>query len=160
MAMIEAHVDVVAPLDMTYDQWTQFEDFPRFMDGVEQVEQLDETTLRWRVELAGATREFVTDIVTQEPSERIAWEARDGQGHTGTVRFEERPDGATRVSVEMDYELETWTDRVARALNLVDMRVKDDLRRFKAYLEDRDDATGAWRGSIHGGTADDAPPTA
>ena len=154
MAMIEAFVDVVAPIDMTYDQWTQFEDFPRFMEGVEEVEQLDPTTLRWRVELAGATREFVTDVVTQEPGSCIAWRSRDGQGHAGTVRFEELDDGATRVHVAMDYELQTWTDTVARALNLVDMRVKDDLRRFKAFLEDRDDATGAWRGSVHGGTAD------
>lgn len=152
--MVEAHVDVVAPLDMTYNQWTQFEAFPAFMEGVEQVEQLDDTTLRWRVELAGATREFVTDIVTQEPDACVAWESREGQGHTGTVRFEELASGETRVHVTMDYEIGTWTDGIARALNLVDMRVKDDLRRFKSFLEDHDRETGAWRGQVHGGTTD------
>ena len=155
MAMIEAAVDVQAPRDMTYNQWTQFEDYPQFMDAVAQVEQLDDTTLRWRVELAGATREFIADITTQEPESCVAWVSREGQGHSGTVRFSDLPDGATRVDVAMDYETEAWTDTVARMLNLVDMQVKDDLRRFKDFIEHRARETGAWRGSVHDGTRDE-----
>lgn len=153
MAMVEASVEIDAPLSMTYNQWTQFEEFPRFMDGVEVVEQLDDTTLRWRVELAGATREFVTDITTQQPDECIAWTAREGQGQSGVVRFEALPERGTRVHVRLDYDVEGWTDAVARALNLVDMRAKDDLRRFKDFLENRDSETGAWRGAVRDGEA-------
>lgn len=155
MAMIEAAVDVQAPRDMTYNQWTQFEQYPQFMEAVEQVEQLDDTTLRWRVALAGATREFVADVTTQEPDACVAWVSREGQGHSGTVRFVDLPDGSTRVEVEMDYDTEVWTDTVARMLNLVDMQVKDDLRRFKDFIEGRARETGAWRGSVHGGTRDE-----
>lgn len=133
--MIEAHVDVAAPKDLTYRHWTQYETFPLFMEGVESVEEVEADTLRWRVEVAGATREFVTDVVTRDPGACVAWESREGQGHSGTVRFRDLREGGTRVELAMDYELSTWTDRVARALNLVDMRVKDDLRRFKAYVE-------------------------
>lgn len=154
MAMIEAAIDVQAPVDMTYNQWTQFEEYPRFMGAVERVDQLDDTTLRWKVEIAGATREFVADITTQEPESCVAWTSREGQGHRGTVRFHEQPDGTTRVDVAMDYDTEAWTDSVARVLNLVDMQVKDDLRRFKDFIEARAEETGAWRGSVHGGTTD------
>lgn len=157
MAMIEAAVDVQAPRDMTYNQWTQFEDYPQFMEAVEQVDQLDDTTLRWRVAFSGATREFVADITTQEPETCVAWVSREGQGHSGTVRFSDLPDGSTRIEVEMDYDTATWTDTVARMLNLVDMQVKDDLRRFKDFIENRARETGAWRGSVHGGTRDGGP---
>lgn len=157
--MIEASVDVDVPLSMAYNQWTQFEEFPRFMDGVQEVRQLDDTTLHWTVELAGATRQFVTDIVAQEPDKHVVWKSREGQGHSGTVRFEPLDDGGTRVTIEMDYETQTWTESLARALNLVDMRVKDDLRRFKDFIEHRSTESGAWRGEIHDGQPQPAPDT-
>ena len=135
MAMIEAQVDVQAPRDLVYEQWTRFEDYPRFMDAVEQVDRLDDTTLHWRVELAGAPREFTADITAQEPSRCVSWASRQGQGHSGTVRFHDLPDGWTRVEVAMDYDTEVWTETVARMLNLVDMQVKEDLLRFKDMLE-------------------------
>ena len=135
MAMIEAAIDVQGPRELVYDQWTRFEDYPKFMDAVEQVERLDETTLRWRVELAGATREFVADITAEEPSSRISWESRQGQGHSGTVQFHDLGEDQTRVEVAMDYDTEAWTDTLARMLNLVDIQVKEDLLRFKDLIE-------------------------
>lgn len=151
MSTITERIDVDVPVRTAYNQWTQFEQFPAFMEGVEQVRQIDDTTLEWKVEIAGAEREFVADITTQEPDQVVAWVSRDGEHHAGRVTFQ--PDGPdrTRVEVKMAYEPSEWTEKVADALKIIDLRVKGDLRRFKELIEDRGVESGAWRGRVQGG---------
>jgi uncharacterized membrane protein len=152
MSVIEKSIEVDVPVRNVYDQWTQFEDFPEFMEGVERVEQLDDTTLRWQVSIAGVDREFEATIADQDPDRRVAWQARGDEGHSGVVTFEPVQQGRTRVHLELTWEPERWTDKVADALNLVDRRAENDLERFKSFIEERGgQPTGAWRGDVSGG---------
>ncbi len=155
MSVIEKSIEVDAPVRLTYDQWTQFEDFPEFMDGVERVEQLDDTTLRWETSIGGVKRSFDARITQQDPDRRIAWEALEGEDQSGVVTFEPAEGLATRVTLEMTYDSDRWTDKVADFLNVVDKKVEGDLERFKNFIEERHGApTGAWRGRVEGGSAD------
>ncbi|MFE5794947.1 SRPBCC family protein [Streptomyces sp. NPDC056503] len=147
--MVHDTIEVDAPLRRVYDQWTQFEEFPRFMHGVVAVEQTDERHVRWRTGIAGVRREFETEIVDQLPDERIAWRTVDGGiRHRGVVTFEPVDDRHTRVRLTMEIEPEGMAERAAAALGIVSSRVSGDLRRFKDFVEDRHAATGAWRGRL------------
>jgi uncharacterized membrane protein len=152
MSTVEKTVDVHVPVPVAYDQWTQFEEFPQFMEGVEEVEQLNDTTLRWRVNIAGADRTFDTMIEHQEPDRRISWKTMEGEDQAGEVTFEPLGDDQTRVHLQMRYEPERWTEKVADFLNVIDQRVEGDLERFKSFIEERGRETGAWRGRIESGT--------
>jgi uncharacterized membrane protein len=158
VSTVEKSIEVARPLREVYDQWTQFEVFPAFMEGVERVEQLDEQHLRWHVSIAGVDREFTTEIVEQEPDERIAWRTEDGEDHTGAVTFDALRDNATRVKVVMSYRPENWVEKVGDAANLIDRRVAGDLDRFKALIEDEAAGSGAWRGRIAGGQVEQSDP--
>ncbi|MFJ9808780.1 SRPBCC family protein [Streptomyces sp. NPDC101158] len=154
--MVHDTVEVEAPLRQVYDQWTQFEDFPLFMDGVEEVRQIDDRLCHWRTKVAGVTREFDTEIVDQLPDERIAWRTVGGDvRQKGVVTFLRVDDDHTRVSLAMDVEPQGLAEKAGAALGMVDSRVQGDLYRFKQFMEDRDRATGAWRGRLRPG---DAPP--
>ncbi|MGW6540115.1 SRPBCC family protein [Streptomyces sp. NPDC055051] len=165
--MVHDTIEVEAPLREVYDQWTQFEEFPRFMDGVEEVRQLDDRLCHWRTKIAGATREFDTEIVDQLPDERIAWRTVGGDvKQKGVVTFERVDDMHTRVQLSMEVEPSGITDRAAKALGVLESRIGGDLRRFKDYIEERDHATGGWRGRLRPGDsaggsvpADPATPT-
>ncbi|MFE4669719.1 SRPBCC family protein [Streptomyces sp. NPDC056716] len=151
MSTVSKTVEVDVPLRMVYDQWTQFETFPKFMEGVEEVTQLDDRHNHWTTRIGGVRREFDTEIVDQLPDERITWRTVDGDSRQrGSVRFERLDDTHTRVELTMDVEPSGMAEKGADALGMIDRRVKGDLRRFKEYVESGGDA-GGWRGRIRPG---------
>lgn len=148
MSTIEESVEVRVPLRAAYDQWTQFEEFPRFMDGVEEVRQLDDTRLHWRASIGGVTREWDAQITEQVPDQRIAWQAIDGHPNDGVVRFESISADETRVILQMEHEPEGLLENVGDKLGLVKHQTKGDLKRFKQMMESQKDASGQWRGKV------------
>jgi len=147
VSTIEKTVVVDVPVRTAYDQWTQFESFPRFMEGVESVEQIDDKTVHWKAEIAGVTREWDAEIVDQKPDQQITWRATDGTDNQGTVQFAPA-DSGTRVTVRLDYQPEGLVEKAGDVLNFVDRRVSDDLDRFKEFIEARGAETGQWRGEV------------
>jgi uncharacterized membrane protein len=141
-------VDVEVDVRTAYNQWTQFEEFPRFMEGVEDVEQLDDTHLRWTVDIAGVEREFETEITEQTPDQRVAWRARSGVEQGGVVTFHALDDDTTRVTLQMEFDPEGFTEEVGDKAGFVSARAKGDLKRFKEFIEERGSETGAWRGEV------------
>ena len=150
MANIERSIDVGVPVRTAYDQWTQFEEFPSFMEGVEQIRQLDDTRLHWTTKIAGRTKEFEAVITEQTPDQRIAWTSEQGAEHAGVVTFHRLDEGKTRVMLQIDYEPEGLAEKAGDALGIVERRVKGDLERFKELIESRGPGgeTGAWRGEV------------
>jgi uncharacterized membrane protein len=152
MGTISESVDVDVPLHTAYNQWTQFEEFPHFMEGVEQVTQVDERHNHWVTNVAGSRREFDTEIVDQLPDERVAWRTVTGDvRQRGVVTFQELDPSHTRVNLAMELETSGLADKAADALGVVDRRARGDLRRFKHFVEERGSETGAWRGRVSPG---------
>ena len=145
-------VDVAVPVSTAYNQWTQFESFPQFMEGVERIEQLTPTRTHWVTNIGGVRREFDAEITEQHPDERIAWRSVDGPQQAGVVTFHRLDDRHTRVTLQMDYEPEGITEKVGDALGIVERRVKGDMERFKEFIESRVEShgreEGAWRGDV------------
>ena len=151
MANIQKDTVVDVPVEVAYDQWTQFESFPKFMEGVKEVVQLDEKTLRWNAQVGPKSEEWDAEITEQTPNKIIAWRSTNGTPNAGTVRFEKLNDAETRVSLEISYEPRDAVEKVGDALGVLERRVSGDLGRFKEFIEKRQVPTGAWRGEIHGG---------
>ncbi|MFJ7906659.1 SRPBCC family protein [Kitasatospora sp. NPDC096204] len=152
MSMVKESVDVDVPLGAVYNQWTLFEEFPRFMEGVDSVTQLDDRHNHWRTSIGGVTREFDTEIVDQLPDERIAWRTVDGDvKQHGVVTFQRLDDAHTRVNMAIDFRPEGVAEKAGDALGMVDRRVKGDLRRFKDFVERRGGEEGGWRGRVSPG---------
>lgn len=141
-------VDVNVPVRVAYNQWTQFEEFPRFMSGVESVTQLGDATLRWKVDLGGVERQFETEIVEQTPDQRIAWTTTEGPEHGGVVTFHKLDDTMTRVTLQMDFEPQGFLENVGDKLGFVSARIRGDMDNFKEFIESRGAETGAWRGEV------------
>jgi uncharacterized membrane protein len=141
-------IDVEAPVRTAYNQWTQFEDFPRFMEGVEQVKQLSNDKLQWKADIAGKTKEWTAKITEQTPDQRIAWTSTSGAENAGVVTFHYLEPQKTRVTLQMKYEPEGAIENMGDALGFVKGRVEGDLKRFKAFIEENGRETGAWRGEI------------
>jgi uncharacterized membrane protein len=150
MATIEKSIDVQVPVSTAYGQWTQFEEFPRFMEGVVSVRQIDDSHVRWVAEVGGERKEWDAEIVEQEPDRVIAWRSTDGLHNHGRVEFMPTDEG-TRINVAMEYEPAGMKETVGAALGLDGSQVEDDLERFKELVEGRDVPTGAWRGEIRSG---------
>ncbi len=148
MSSIEQSVEVQVPVRTAYNQWTQFEDFPHFMEGVKEIRQLDDTSLHWTVEIAGQVREFDAKITEQNPDERIAWTTIDGPHQAGVVTFHRLGDNRTKVMLQMEYDPQGLVEKAGDALGVVKTRVKGDLERFKSFIESRGQETGAWRGEV------------
>lgn len=148
MATFEGSIDVNVPVRTAYDQWTQFETFPQFMEGVEEVRQVTDTMLAWRAEIAGHTEEWEGEITEQLPDQRIAWTSRTGAKNAGVVTFHRVDDTTTRVMLQIEYEPETALEHAGAALGVVGRRIQGDLQRFKEFIEARGEATGAWRGEV------------
>jgi uncharacterized membrane protein len=148
MSRIEQSIDVNVPVRTAYNQWTQFEDFPAFMEGVEEVKQITDTRLRWRAEIAGVEREWEAEIDEQRPDERIAWHAIDGPTNAGVVTFHRIDDGKTRVMLQLEFEPDDALEKTGDALGFVKRRAKGDVERFKKFIEGRGTETGAWRGEV------------
>jgi uncharacterized membrane protein len=149
MSTIVQSIDVRVPVRTAYNQWTQFEEFPRFMEGVEKVEQLDDTRLHWVAKIAGKQKEWDAEITEQTPDQRVAWTATSGAPNGGVVTFHRIDDSTTRVTVQMEVEPEGPVEAVGAAAGMPDRRVKGDLDRFKEFIESRGSETGAWRGEVN-----------
>lgn len=141
-------VDVDVPVRTAYNQWTQFEEFPRFMEGVERIEQLDDRHLHWEVDIAGVDREFDAEITEQTPDQRIAWRSTSGVDQAGVVTFHALDDEHTRVTLQMEMRPEGVAEQVADKLGAISRRTKGDLERFKEFIEERGAETGGWRGEV------------
>jgi uncharacterized membrane protein len=141
-------IDVNVPVRTAYNQWTQFEEFPQFMQGVQRVEQLDDETLRWRAEMGGKVKEWTARITEQIPDKRIAWTSTTGALNAGVVTFHRLSDDQCRVALQMDYEPEGVVENVGDAIGVVTWNVKENLERFKAFIEQQGSETGAYRGTI------------
>jgi uncharacterized membrane protein len=149
MSTVQESIEVAVPVGTAYNQWTQFEDFPRFMEGVEEITQIDDRHNRWRTKVAGVSREFTTEIVEQVPDDHVAWRTTSGDVHqSGMVSFQVIDPTHTRVMMAMDFEPDGLADRAAELLGVLDRQVKGDLRRFKAFIEERGMETGGFRGRL------------
>ena len=150
MERVEKIIEVNRPLSTVYNQWTQFEEFPFFMDGVKEVRQIDDTHLYWRAEVWGKDKEWEAEITEQEPDTRISWKSITGAPNAGTVRFE--PAGADRtiVRLTMAYEPEGVLENVGDSLGLFTSQVENSIEQFKGYIESQDQETGGWRGEVDG----------
>ena len=147
-ASIEQTIEVGVPISTAYNQWTQFEEFPRFMEGVEEVKQLDDRRLHWVADFGGERIEWDAEIVEQRPEERVAWRNVDGKDNAGVVTFHKLDDTTTRIAVQVDFVPEGLKEKLGDALGVPDRRVKGDLARFKEFIESRGRETGAWRGDV------------
>jgi uncharacterized membrane protein len=148
MSSIEQSIEVAVPVHTAYDQWTQFETFPQFMEGVESVRQIDDTHLHWKTKVAGRGKEFDAVVTEQRPDERIAWTSQEGPEHAGVVTFHRVGDQRAKIMLQMDVEPDGAAEKVGDALGLLERRVKGDLERFRALVESRGAASGAWRGEV------------
>jgi uncharacterized membrane protein len=153
MPKIEDSIEVQVPVQQAYNQWTQFEQFPKFMEGIQSVQQLDDTHVQWVAEIRGESRQWTTEITEQQPDEKIAWKTIDGEvKNDGVVTFEQVGDAQTRVKLQMDVEGESTVENVAGdLLGIVKGQVHGDLERFKQLVEHGDQESGAWRGEVQDG---------
>jgi uncharacterized membrane protein len=151
MASIEESIEVDVPVRVAYNQWTQFEDFPKFMEGVESVRQLDDKRLHWRANIGGKVKEWDAEISEQIPDERIAGTSRSGPWNAGVVTFHRLDDNRAKAMLQLDYDPEGIVENLGDALGVVKLRVKNDMKRFKEFVESRGRETGAWRGEIKEG---------
>ncbi len=148
MKTIEKSINVNVPLSQAYNQWTQFEEFPHFLEGVKEVKQLDDKSLHWKAEIAGKSEEWIAEITEQIPDQRIAWRSTQGAKNSGAVNFSAQGTDQTEVTLKVDYQPEGMLENLGDLLGLVSARVSGDLTRFKDFIETRHSATGGWRGEI------------
>jgi uncharacterized membrane protein len=149
MAKVGKSIEIDVPVHAAYNQWTQFETFPEFMSGVKQVRQLDDTHLHWKAEVAGKDEEWDAEITQQLPDQEIAWRSTTGAPNSGMVSFEPISDNKSRVTLQLEAEPQTLTEKAGDALGMLDRQVKNDLERFRKFIENRGgQSTGAWRGQV------------
>lgn len=148
MTSIEQSIEVSAPIRTVYNQWTQFETFPKFMSHVDAVEQLDDTHLKWTASIAGKTEEWTAEVTEQHPDERVAWKSTSGAEHAGVVTFHRIDDSSTKVMLQLDAEPHTLVEKIGDKLGVLDRQAKGDLERFKAFIEERGNATGGYREDV------------
>jgi uncharacterized membrane protein len=152
MTSVTESVDVEVPISVVYNQWTQFESFPEFMGGVEQVTQTDDRHTHWVTNIGGADREFDTEVTEQHPEERVAWKSTDGTTHAGVITFHRLGETKTRVTAQIDWQPEGLVEKAGATLGFDDRQVKSDLKRFKEFIEARGGETGGWRGDVPAGS--------
>jgi uncharacterized membrane protein len=152
MKSIEKTIIVNVPLSQAYNQWTQFEEFPHFMEGVKEVKQLDDKSLHWKAEIAGKSEEWNAEITEQIPDQRIAWRSTSGAKNSGEVNFSAQGANQTEVILEVEYGPEGMVENLGDLVGLVSARILGDLNRFKDFIEARHTATGGWRGEIPAST--------
>jgi uncharacterized membrane protein len=148
MSTVESSIDVNVDVTTAYNQWTQFESFPQFMENVRSVHQLDDRRLHWVAEISGETKEWDAEIVEQIPDQRIAWSSISGEANGGVVTFQSLSDTSCKVHLRMDYEPQGMMEKAGDALGIVDRQVRGDLERFKEFIESRGEETGEWRGTV------------
>lgn len=150
MPRFEQTIDVNVPVRIAYDQWTQFESFPQFMEAVTDVVQRDDRTVEWTAQIAGQTKSWTAQITDQTPDTRIAWKSVEGAQNGGAVLFESLAADRTRVTLRIDADPDGPIETIGANLGILERQVKGDLERFKAFIESRAVPTGAWTGEIHG----------
>ncbi|BDV29605.1 SRPBCC family protein [Microbacterium terricola] len=149
MVQIIETIDVDVPVRVAYNQWTQFESFPKFLDEVESLTQIDDTHTHWKVKVGGAEREFDAEITEQHPDERVAWRSTQGEAaHAGVVTFHKLDEDSSRVTVQLDWEPEGLLEKAGALVGAGSHAVKKDLKNFKEFIESRGAETGAWRGDV------------
>ena len=148
MSVIEKSIEVNVPVKTAYNQWTQFEEFPKFMEGVEQVKQIDDKHLHWKANIAGKEEEWDAEITEQIPDQRIAWTSKGGAMNAGLVTFYPLSDAKSKLALQMEYVPSGAVEKTGDAMGLVTRRVEGDLKRFKEFIESRGQETGAWRGTV------------
>jgi carbon monoxide dehydrogenase subunit G len=158
MATVEKSITVNVPVRTAYNQWTQFEEFPQFMEGVKSIRQLDDKNLHWRAKIGPKEEEWQAEIMEQIPDQRIAWRSTTGAKNGGVVTFHRLDENTTRIMLQIEYDPEGVVENVGDAMGVVDRRIEGDLKRFKEFIESRQQPTGAWRGEIHGQQVE--PPSA
>lgn len=149
MSQVLEFVEVDVPVRVAYNQWTQFEEFPQFMEGVEKVQQLDDTYMHWVARIGGTRREWDAEITEQVPDRRVAWRALDGALNAGAVTFEPVSPVKTRVKLELEFEPDGLVENVGDKLGFVAAQARRDLDRFREFISERGIETGGWRGEIH-----------
>ena len=149
MTQVIESIDVSVPVTVAYNQWTQFETFPKFLSFVESITQIDDTHTHWKVKIAGAVREFDAVITEQHPDERVAWNSTGGEeDHAGVVTFHRLSDVTSRVTVQLDWKADGFLEKVGAAFGIDDHAIKADLKHFKNFIEEQQNATGQWRGDV------------
>ncbi|HEX6948613.1 MAG TPA: SRPBCC family protein [Nitrospira sp.] len=148
MSVIEKSIEINVPVRAVYNQWTQFEEFPNFMEGVRQVKQIDDRHLHWKADIGGKEKEWDAEITEQIPDERIAWRSRDGAANAGVVTFHRLSDSKSKVMLQLEYDPEGFVEHAGDAVGVVSQRIVGDLERFKTFIEGRGRETGAWRGTV------------
>ena len=151
MTEITKWIDVNVPVRTAYDQWTQFESFPQFMEGVEEVKQLDDSHLHWKVTIGGKTQEYDAVVTEQLPNDRVAWKSTSGTPNAGVVTFHRLSEDQTRVTVQISWEPQDMTEKVGSSLGFDDRQIQQALENFKRFIEERGAPTGAWRGTVEQG---------
>ena len=151
MSTIEESIEIDVPVRSAYNQWTQFEEFPSFMEGVESVTQIDDTHLHWVAEIGGVQREWDAVVTEQHPDERVAWKSTSGTSNAGVVTFHKLADSKTKVMLQLDVDPQGVVEKAGDALGVIRRRVSGDLERFKELIETLGEETGAWRGEVHAG---------
>jgi uncharacterized membrane protein len=151
VSVVEETIDVNVPVSVAYNQWTQFEEFPKFMEAVKSVRQLDDTHLEWEAEIAGRDKKWRSEITKQEPDQEIAWRSTEGAQNDGTVRFEPIDENTTRIHLRIEADPEGPIENLGDALGFLKRQVREDLGRFKEFIESRGTPTGAWRGEVNEG---------
>ena len=150
MATVTQSIDLAVPVRTAYNQWTQFEAFPDFMEGIREVRQLDDVHMHWVAEIGGRVTEWDAQITEQRPDERVAWRSTSGTENSGVVRFEPLGPDQTRITVEIEHDPEGMLESVGAAVGADDRRVRRDLERFRELLEQRGEEAGGWRGRVGG----------
>lgn len=148
MSVIEKAIEINVPVKTAYNQWTQFEEFPRFMEGVEQVRQIDDKHLHFKASIGGKQNEWDAVITEQIPDQRIAWMSQGGAKNGGVVTFSEISENKSTLNLRLEYESEGAVEKTGDRVGVVSGRVEGDLQRFKDFIESRGQETGAWRGKV------------
>lgn len=156
MSQVMETIEVDVPVGVAYNQWTQFEQFPEFMDGIEEVTQLDSTHLHWVASIAGVRREWDAQIIEQVPDQRVSWSNIDAATNRGSVTFDEVAQAITRVTLALDFEPDGLVENVGDKLGIVAAKARGDLERFREFITARGSETGAWRGEVHDGQREDS----
>ncbi len=148
MSQVQEAIEVEVPVRAAYNQWTQFETFPKFMGGVERITQTSDTDTHWEISIDGVKREFDAKITEQKPDERIAWKSVDGSTHAGVVTFHRLDEGRSRVMLQLETEPEGLVEKAADKLGFLKRQAKGDLERFKSFIESQGSESGSWRGEV------------
>ena len=142
-------IDLNVPVTVAYNQWTKFEEFPKFLSFVESITQVNDTLTEWKVKIGGVEREFEAQITEQHPDERVAWNSTGGQvDHGGVVTFHKLAENETRVTVQLDWEATGLMEKAGAALGVDNHAIKKDLANFKEFIEAKGTADGGWRGDV------------